>query len=212
MVLVKTLKATSLRGYLQLFNIAMNSGLCCCSVICGVRKEAAQSLLLPGARLVLVLGCILSERLWAEEKDAPGAASPVVVQKAEKERVVEKDSNTKAVPTSDVSRVQAWKDAERVAEMGEGRVSAVGSGGSMQPVFGNATMIVISKIAYEDLMPGMTVAYLNKKGRQVVHQLLEKKAKGWRVQGLNNEEADNELVTRDNLLGVVYASIAAEEP
>lgn len=96
--------------------------------------------------------------------------------------------------------------------MGEGRVSAVGSGGSMQPVFGDNTMIVISKIAYEDLKPGMTIAYTNKKGRQVVHQILEKKAKGWRVQGLNNETADLELVTRENLLGVVYASFAAEEP
>ena len=82
----------------------------------------------------------------------------------------------------------------------------------MQPVFGSNTMVVISKIAYEDLKAGMTVAYMNRKGHQVVHQILEKKARGWRVQGLNNENVDLELVTRENLLGVIYASFAAEEP
>lgn len=120
--------------------------------------------------------------------------------------------DAKTVPSTDVSRVQAWKDAERVAQMGEGRVSAAGSGGSMQPIYGSNTMIVISKIAYEDLKSGMTVVYLNKKGHQVVHQILEKKARGWRVQGLANETEDLEFVTRENLLGVVYASFAAEEP
>jgi len=121
-------------------------------------------------------------------------------------------ASAKLVPSSDVSRVQAWKDAERVSQMGEGRASAAGSGGSMQPVFGDNTMIVISKIAYEELQPGMTIAYLNRKGHQVVHQIQEKTTGGWRVHGLNNETEDLDLVTRENLLGVVYASFAAEEP
>ncbi len=121
-------------------------------------------------------------------------------------------SDDKRVPSSNTSRVQAWKDAEMVSKMGEGRASAAGSGGSMQPVFGDNTMIVISKIAYEELQAGMTVAYLNRRGHQVVHQILEKKAQGWRVQGLNNEKEDLDFVTRENLLGVIYASFAAEEP
>jgi hypothetical protein len=123
-----------------------------------------------------------------------------------------REATAKLVPSTNTTRVQAWKDAELVAGMGAGRVSAAGSGGSMQPVFGSNTMVVISKIAYEDLKPGMTVAYLNRKGHQVVHQILEKKSRGWRVQGLNNETEDLEMVTRDNLLGVIYASFAAEEP
>jgi hypothetical protein len=121
-------------------------------------------------------------------------------------------STDKIVPSTNVSRVQAWKDAEMVSSMGEGRSSAVGSGGSMQPVFGDNTMIVISKIAYEELKPGMTVAYMNRRGHQVVHQIIEKGVDGWRVQGLNNETEDLDRVTRDNLLGVIYASFAAEEP
>jgi uncharacterized lipoprotein YajG len=121
-------------------------------------------------------------------------------------------SADKLVPSTNVSRVQAWKDAEMVASMGEGRSPAAGSGGSMQPVFGDNTMIVISKIAYEELQSGMTVAYMNRRGRQVVHQILEQTARGWRVQGLNNENVDLDFVTRENLLGVIYASFAAEEP
>lgn len=121
-------------------------------------------------------------------------------------------STNKAVPSSNVSRVQAWKDAEKVAQNGKNRTSAAGSGGSMQPVFGDNTMIVITKIRFEDLKPGMAVAYVNKKGHRVVHQLVNRTSGGWRVQGLNNEVEDNELVTRENLLGVVYASFATEEP
>lgn len=123
-----------------------------------------------------------------------------------------REATAKLVPSTNTSRVQAWKDAELVASMGEGRASAAGSGGSMQPVFGSNTMVVISKIAYEDLKAGMTVAYMNRKGHQVVHQILVKKSDGWKVQGLNNEVVDQELVTRYNLLGVIYASFAAEEP
>ena len=82
----------------------------------------------------------------------------------------------------------------------------------MQPVYGDNTMIVTTKIAFEELKPGMTVAYLNRRGHQVVHQIIEMDARGWRVQGLNNETQDLDRVTRENLLGVVYASFAAEEP
>lgn len=157
-----------------------------------------------GLTLCLLAAVSVSAAEPAKPSPAQPPASPPPVQST--------PADAKTVPSTDVSRVQAWKDAERVSQMGEGRVSAVGSGGSMQPVFGNNTVIVITKIAFEDLKPGMTVAYLNKKGHQVVHQLLEKKTKGWRVQGLNNETEDLELVTRENLLGVVYASFAAEEP
>ncbi|MBL9208255.1 MAG: S24/S26 family peptidase [Opitutaceae bacterium] len=80
----------------------------------------------------------------------------------------------------------------------------------MAPVFGDATLLVIEKVQFERLQPGMTVAYQNDRGRRVVHQLLEPTASGWRVQGLNNESADRDRVTRENLIGVVYASLATD--
>lgn len=146
----------------------------------------------------LFLGC-------ATDDAQPSVASRPTAQPAQL-------NPSKSVPSSNVSRVQAWKDAEKIAQRGEGRVSASGSGGSMQPVYGDNTMIVISKISYEELQAGMTIAYMNRKGHRVVHQLKEKTPRGWRVQGLNNDAEDTEMVTRDNLLGVVYASFTTEEP
>jgi hypothetical protein len=73
-------------------------------------------------------------------------------------------------------------------------------------------MLVVAPIAFVDLQEGMTVVYTNRHGRRVAHQLLSLTRRGWRVQGLNNQAEDAELVTPENLIGVVYASLATEEP
>jgi len=78
----------------------------------------------------------------------------------------------------------------------------------MRPMYGENTILVISRLKFEDLQAGMTIAYTNDRGHRVVHQLLAKDRLGWRIQGLNNESEDRERVTRDNLIGVVYASLA----
>ena len=114
-------------------------------------------------------------------------------------------------PATDVGRMEAWRDAEKVAKADAGRATVIGSGESMRPIYGENTVLVISKIAYDDLKPGMQVAYANSAGRRVVHVLLAKDSQGWRVQGLNNAEEDSERVTRGNLIGVVYASFATDE-
>ena len=82
----------------------------------------------------------------------------------------------------------------------------------MKPVYGDNTMLVVAPIAFADLQAGMTVVYTNRLGRRVAHQLLSPTRRGWRVQGLNNQAEDAELVTPENLIGVVYASLATEEP
>ena len=119
----------------------------------------------------------------------------------------------KATPATDVGRMQAWTDAERVAALGEGRMTVIGTGKSMLPVYGEGTMLVLSKINYADLKPGMQVAYLNDEGRQVVHVLVsyDVAGRGWKVCGLNNEAEDRARVTAYNLVGVVYASFAPGE-
>ena len=114
-------------------------------------------------------------------------------------------------PSANVGVDQAWHDAKLVAGRGPGRQPAMGAGSSMQPVYGDNTMLVISPIDYSELREGMTVAYTNSRGVRVVHQLLEKVAGGWRVMGLNNEREDEDLVTRQNLIGVVYASFNYED-
>jgi hypothetical protein len=109
-------------------------------------------------------------------------------------------------PSADVTVDQAWHDAKAVAARGPGRMPAVGTGSSMQPVFGEDTLLVVNPIAYDDLRPGMTVAYRNRRGVRVVHRLVVKLADGWRIMGLNNDRVDDAVVTRENLIGVIYAS------
>ncbi|MBP8257192.1 MAG: hypothetical protein KAX37_07685 [Opitutaceae bacterium] len=79
----------------------------------------------------------------------------------------------------------------------------------MAPVFTEDTILVVAKSRYQDLQPGMKVAYMSHDGRQVVHQLVDRTPDGWRVRGINNGEIDSERVTSRNLLGVVYASLDA---
>jgi hypothetical protein len=114
-------------------------------------------------------------------------------------------------PSANVNVDQAWHDAKMVAERQPGRMPAVGAGASMQPVYGDNTMLVISPIDYGQLREGMSVAYLNRRGVRVVHRLVEKVDGGWQVIGLNNEREDEDLVTRQNLIGVVYASFNYED-
>ena len=111
-------------------------------------------------------------------------------------------------PTANASKLQAWKDAEAIAALAPGRTEVIGSGDSMKPVYGENTILVISKIAYDELKPGMNVVYMNRRAKLVVHQTISREAKGWRVQGINNAREDAERVTRDNLVGVVYASLS----
>jgi hypothetical protein len=117
----------------------------------------------------------------------------------------------KPVPATDVGRLEAWRDAERVAASDEGRITVIGSGESMLPIYGENTVLVISKINFADLKPGMQVAYVNDAGYRVVHVLLSRDVRGWRVQGLNNAVEDRERVTSYNLIGVVYASFATDD-
>jgi hypothetical protein len=111
-------------------------------------------------------------------------------------------------PTANASKLQAWKDAEAIAALAPGRSEVIGAGDSMKPVYGENTILVLSKISYDELKPGMNVVYMNKRAKLVVHQTLVREAKGWRVQGINNAREDPERVTRENLVGVVYASLS----
>jgi Peptidase S24-like len=113
-------------------------------------------------------------------------------------------------PAADVGVDQAWHDARLVAGREKGGRAVAGTGTSMEPLYGDNTMLVITPIAYDRLRPGMIVAYISHTGVRVVHQLVQKKKDGWRVKGLNNEVIDRELVTPKNLIGVIYASFNYE--
>ncbi len=118
------------------------------------------------------------------------------------------EKSQRTAPTANASKLQAWKDAEAIAALAPGRTEVIGAGESMMPVYGENTILVISKIGYDELKPGMNVVYMNRRAKLVVHQTIARERKGWRVQGINNDRADAERVTRENLVGVVYASLS----
>lgn len=118
-----------------------------------------------------------------------------------------------ATPTTAASIGEAFRDAEAVAGRQLGRVTAKGTGGSMAPVYGENTLLVINPIRFEDLKTGMSVAYVNGRGVRVVHKLVSRTKVGWFVIGFNNARIDEDMVTPENLLGVVYASFHySDEP
>lgn len=80
----------------------------------------------------------------------------------------------------------------------------------MKPVYGENTVLVLQKVAFDSLKAGMNVAYRNQSGRIVLHRLVALESGRWRVRGLNNEDEDDERVTPENLLGIVYAAFANE--
>lgn len=75
----------------------------------------------------------------------------------------------------------------------------------MAPVLTEGTIVVLKPIDFGDLEVGMDVGYTMKTGEPVIHRLMEKWDGGWVVQGLNNPAPDPDLVTSDNLLGVLLA-------
>lgn len=111
-------------------------------------------------------------------------------------------------PRAEVTRSQAWRDAEAVAALDPQRFAVIGAGASMRPVYGENTVLVLQKVPFESLSAGMNVAYRNQRGVVVLHRLVAREATGWRAVGLNNPREDRERVTPQNLLGVVYAAFA----
>ena len=115
-------------------------------------------------------------------------------------------------PSVGVGKNQAWRDAEALAALDPSRLTVIGSGESMKPVYGENTVLVLQRVDFGGLAEGMNVAYRNETGRVVLHRLVAKEgARSWRVRGLNNEAEDRERVTPENLLGIVYAAFANDQ-
>ncbi|GHC04168.1 S24/S26 family peptidase [Cerasicoccus arenae] len=120
-------------------------------------------------------------------------------------------SPNEVAPVSSLGYREAGRAAMIVEDLGDGRISGPAEGTSMQPLYGKNAYLVINPINYDELKPGMVVAYKDLSGRKVVHALLAKEGKYWTVQGINNAFEDPDYVTPENLLGVVYGSFHAIE-
>ena len=102
-----------------------------------------------------------------------------------------------------VSSGQQIKAAEAAASEIPGAEAMWGVGESMEPLYASHTAIVVAPISFKELKKGMTVVYVSREGHMVAHALTGDVPKGWIAQGVNNDEEDDDLVTKDNLVGVI---------
>jgi hypothetical protein len=115
-------------------------------------------------------------------------------------------------PSSTVDRMSVVQ-AARMTQSGEpGSQVGQGGGNSMQPIYGDNTVLVIEPIAWDQLRAGMNVAYRDPFGNRIVHRLLYKQDGYWVAQGLNNPGPDKYPVMPKNLIGVVYGSFQTDAP
>jgi len=115
-------------------------------------------------------------------------------------------------PSSTVDQMSVVQ-AARTAQSGEpGSTLGQGGGQSMQPIYGNNTVMVIEPVEWGQLKPGMNVAYSDPFGNRIVHQLLYMQNGVWVAKGLNNMWPDKYAVTPKNLIGVVYGSFQTDVP
>jgi hypothetical protein len=107
-----------------------------------------------------------------------------------------------------VARGQEMIRAEAAAANIPGAEALWGVGASMAPLYSSRTAIVVAPVKFADLKKGMTVVYVDGRGRRVAHALTGDLPQGWVAQGVNNDEEDADLVTPENLVGVIVQAYA----
>ena len=118
--------------------------------------------------------------------------------------VEEVNSSDSPQPLGSTDNQTAY-NAARIIGLRDGDVmTGTIRGDSMEPVLQEGTVILLRRIEFSDLEVGLDVAYRNRHGEQVIHQLVRKRGKGWVAKGINNPREDPDLVTADNLIGVLY--------
>lgn len=103
------------------------------------------------------------------------------------------------------------KEAEKTAAQIKNAITLWGVGQSMEPLYAPNTAVVVAPIKYDDVKKGMTVVYVKRNGRRVAHSVIGETRGGYLVQGINNDEADAEVVNESNLIGVVVQAYASAD-
>ena len=120
---------------------------------------------------------------------------------------------TQAAPQpTTVASGSAMAAAEQEAALHEGDFVLTGAGNSMLPLYRPGTAVVVHPTSFFMLKSGMPVVYTNRQGTPVAHVLLEKCAGGWLAMGINNAEPDEDIVTPQNLVGIVRCAFVASAP
>ena len=108
------------------------------------------------------------------------------------------------VPTAPHDEMAAARVARVLQRSAPGRSSAIGSGRSMEPLYGDGTVLLFQRVPFSELEAGMVVAFKDRFGQTVTHELVTRSGYGWVTKGRGNRHADRGRVTAENLVGVVY--------
>lgn len=110
-------------------------------------------------------------------------------------------------PTPELSTPSEAKQRSRALAVSlPGAFVLKGQGRSMQPLYGDNTVLVVQPKPFAQLERGMSVVFRTKDNRSITHVLVAKSKDGWRTMGLNNARHDGTPVTQENLQGVVVAA------
>jgi signal peptidase I len=101
--------------------------------------------------------------------------------------------------------------AEKAAAAIAGAQTFWGIGRSMEPLYAPNTAVVVKPVPYDDIKKGMTLVYVKSNGHVVAHSVIDEDRRGYVVQGVNNDEADEDSVNEKNLIGVVVAAYSASD-
>jgi hypothetical protein len=101
--------------------------------------------------------------------------------------------------------------AEAVAAGIKNAIAYIGIGRSMEPLYCTNTAVIVVPITYDHIKRGMTVVYVNCDGLRVAHVIVGETRGGYLVQGVNNDEADADVVNEGNLIGVIIQAYACAE-
>ena len=112
---------------------------------------------------------------------------------------------------------QAWKEAAMVAEKVPSSMVVIGRGGSMEPLYPDGTVLVVRRLRWENMVPGMTTLYRKDPDNPynlVAHVLVARDKPGvrWTVQGLAVDAPDADKVTSENYVGTVVAAFRQIKP
>ena len=110
-----------------------------------------------------------------------------------------------------VAEGEQLKSAEKMAAQIKDAITLWGVGQSMEPLYAANTAVVVAPIKYDNIKKGMTVVYVKRNGRRVAHPVIGETRGGYIVQGINNDEADAEVVNENNLIGVVVHAYASTD-
>ena len=112
-----------------------------------------------------------------------------------------------AVQTAD----DPWQQAQTIAQGLPNAWCVKGQGNSMQPLYPDGTVMVLQKLAWDQLTPGMTVVYgadPNNLFNLGCGTIVKKAAvESWTVRELLNSRPETMTVTTDNYIGTVVAAV-----